>query len=104
MAVGSVLGFWGRGLVRERGDWVAGLPLVLKRVRDGEPGLFHELAMVTARWRPWSSTGVEWVQRVAGAPRAVVEQQEVACGPPRWRAALALRRQQSEAERERGGR
>ena len=32
--------------------------------------------------------GVEWGQEVAGVPRAAVEQQEVACGPPRWQAAL----------------
>src|SRR6185503_10093321 len=27
--------------------------------------------------------GWEWDQRVAGVPRGAVEQQEVACGPPR---------------------
>ena len=47
--------------------------------------------------------GREWDQRVAGVPRVAVEQQEVACGPPRWR-----RRRSAptagEAERERGGR
>jgi len=32
--------------------------------------------------------GWEWDQRVAGVPRGVVEQQEVACGPPRQRVAL----------------
>ena len=37
-----------------------GLPLVLKRTRDGEPGLFPELATTTARWRPRSSTRVAW--------------------------------------------
>ena len=31
--------------------------------------------------------GVEWGQEVAGVPRVAVEQQEVACGPPRRRAA-----------------
>ena len=39
VAGGGVLKFWGRELVRERGDWVAGLPLVLKRARDGEPAV-----------------------------------------------------------------
>ena len=60
VAGGGVLGFWGRELVRERGDWVAGLPLVLKCARDGEAGLFPELATATARWRPRSSIGVAW--------------------------------------------
>ena len=32
--------------------------------------------------------GVEWVQEVAGVPRVAVEQQEVACCPPRQRAVL----------------
>ena len=32
--------------------------------------------------------GVEWGQEVAGVSRVAVEQQEVACGPPRRRAAL----------------
>ena len=45
----------------------------------------------------------EWGQEVAGVPRVAVEQQEVACGPPRRR-----RRRSAptagEAERERGGR
>ena len=47
--------------------------------------------------------GWEWDQRVVGVPRVAVEQQEVACGPPRRR-----RRRSAptagEAERERGGR
>ena len=33
---------------------------MLKRSRDGERGLFPELATATARWRPRSSTGVAW--------------------------------------------
>ena len=37
---GGVLGIWGGELARERGDWVAGVPLVLKRAREGDPGLF----------------------------------------------------------------
>jgi hypothetical protein len=35
---GSVLGVWGLELVRERGDWNAGVLLVLKRMRNGETG------------------------------------------------------------------
>ena len=30
---------------------------MLRRARDGEAGLFPELATAAARWRPWSSTG-----------------------------------------------
>ena len=37
---GGVLEVWGGELVRERGDWDAGVSLVLKRMRGGEPGLF----------------------------------------------------------------
>jgi len=45
----------------------------------------------------------EWGQEVAGVPRVAVEQQEVACGPPRrWRRRSAPTA--GEAERERGGR
>ena len=47
--------------------------------------------------------GWEWDQRVAGVPRGAVEQQEVACGPPRRRW-LRSAPTAGEAERERGGR
>ena len=57
---GGVLGVWGGELAREREDWNAGVSLVLKRVREGEPGLFPELATAAARWRPRSTTGVAW--------------------------------------------
>ena len=33
---------------------------MLKRVREGEPGLFRELATAAARWRPRSTTGAAW--------------------------------------------
>jgi len=33
---------------------------VLKRGREGEPGLFPELATAAAMWRPRSTTGVAW--------------------------------------------
>ena len=35
---GGVLGVWGGELARERGDWNAGVLLVLKRTREGETG------------------------------------------------------------------
>ena len=47
--------------------------------------------------------GVEWGQQVAGMPHVAVEQQEVACGPPRRRAELNCAGG-GEAEREGGGR
>ena len=69
---------------------------MLKCTRDRELGLFHELAMAAAAELDLDSVarggriqrGVEWGQEVAGVPRVAVEQQEVACGPPRRRAAL----------------
>ena len=45
----------------------------------------------------------EWGQEVAGVPRVAVEQQEVACGPPRQRWCCSAPTA-GEAERERGGR
>ena len=33
---------------------------MLKRAREGEPGLFPELSMAAARWRPRSTTGAAW--------------------------------------------
>ena len=115
VAGGGVLGFWGGELVRERGDWVAGLPLVLKRARDGEPGLFPELATATTRWRPRSSTGVAWRGKEAPAWVGVGPggRGGAACGGGAAGGGLpALPRQRrrrsapaaEEAERERGGR
>ena len=115
VAGGGVLGFWGRELVRERGDWVAGLPQVLKRARDGEPGLFPELAMATARWRPRSSTGVAWQGEEGSSAGWSGARRLRGCrvwqwSSRRWPAALlgGGRRRSApaaeEAERERGGR
>ena len=75
-----------------------GVLLVPMRPRDGELGLSPELATVAARWQPQSSTGGvvsgggiqrgrEWGQGVAEVPRVAVGKQELACGPPRLRAA-----------------
>ncbi|XP_039815094.1 translation initiation factor IF-2-like [Panicum virgatum] len=57
---GGVLEVWGGELPRERGDWDAGVPLMLKRTRGREPGLFPEIATATAMWRPRSMTGATW--------------------------------------------
>ena len=63
---GGVLGVWGRELAREQGDWNVVVSLVLKRAREGEPGLFPELATAAARWRP---TGASVVRgRSGGGP------------------------------------
>ena len=59
---GGVLGVWGGELVRERGYWNAGVPLVLTRTREVEPGLFPELATAAARWQPRSTTGAAIAQ------------------------------------------
>ena len=110
-----VAAFWGRELVRERGDWVAGLPQVLKRARDGEPGLFPELATATARWRPRSSTGVAWRGEEGSSAGWSGARRLRGCrvwrwSSRRWPAALlgGGRRRSApaaeEAERERGGR
>jgi len=100
--------------VRERGDWVVGLPLVLKHARDGEPGLFPEQATATARWWPRSSTGVAWRGKEAPARVGVGPggrggaacgggQQEVACGPSSAAGGAALRwRQRKQRGREEG--
>ena len=45
---GGVLEVRGGALARERGDWDAGVPLVLKCTRGWEPGLFPELATAAA--------------------------------------------------------
>ena len=57
---GGVLEVWGGELARERGKRAAGVPLVLKRKREGEPGIFPELATAAAMWRTRSTTGVAW--------------------------------------------
>ena len=49
---GGVLEVWGGKLARERGNWDAGVSLVLKHAREREPGLFPELATAAAMWRP----------------------------------------------------
>ena len=90
---GGVLGVWGRELARERGDWNAEVPLVLKRTREGELGLFLELATAAARWRPRSTIGVAWRGKGGSSAGGVVPvgcggaacgsgQQEVASRPP----------------------
>jgi len=102
---GGVLGVWGRELAREQGDWNVVVSLVLKRAREGEPGLFPELATAAARWRLRCTTGV--ALRGKGGSSAVGVgpggcggaacgggQQEVACGPPSAAGGSALRRRQ----------
>ena len=84
---GGVLEVWGGELVRERGDWDAGVPLVLKRTRGREPRLFPELATAAAMWQ-WSSR--RW-------PPGLPERQ-------RRRSAPAAEETEREIERERGGR
>jgi hypothetical protein len=83
---------------REMGSW-GSLPSSPRRRRGGGRGA--RLGGV-ARGRVVQCEG-EWGQEVAGVPRVAVEQQEVACGPPRRR-----RRRSAptvgEAGRERGGR
>ena len=66
---GGVLEIWSGEVAREGGDWNAGVPLVLKRMREGKPGLFPELATVAARWRPRSMTGVAWQERERSSAR-----------------------------------
>ena len=43
-----------------------GVLLVLKRAREGEPGLFPELATAAAMWRPTGASGVRG--RSGGGP------------------------------------
>ena len=92
-----------------------GILLVLRRARDGEAGLFPELATAAARWRPWSSTGRRGKGRRDPARGGVGPggRGGATCGggvaggglrPSSAAGGAALRRQQSEAERERGGR
>ena len=105
MGGSGVLGVWGGELARERGDWNAGVPLLLKRAREGKLGLFPELATAAARWRPRSTTGQRGEGRRAtvrvgvgpgGCGGAVCGggQQEVAYGPPSAAGGAALRRRQ----------
>ena len=111
---GGVLGFWGGELARERGDWNAGVLLVLKRMREGETELFPELATAAARWRPRSSTEAAWRGEEGSSAGGVGPggcggaacgggQQEVACGLPERRRRCSEPAAE-EAERERGGR
>ena len=57
---GGILEVWGGGLARERGESDVRVPLVLKCTKEGEPGLFPELAMAAAKWRRRDTTGVAW--------------------------------------------
>ena len=54
---GGVLEVRGGELAREQGDWDAGVSLVRKRTRGGQPGLFLELATAAAMWRPRRRSG-----------------------------------------------
>ena len=86
---------------------------VLRRARDRGPGHYSELATATARWRPRSSVGMAWQgeegssARESGSRRSLGcrmgrwEKQEVACGPPRRRAALLSAGTQRSREGER---
>ena len=92
-----------------------GLPLVLKHTRDGEPGLFLELATATARWRPRRWPG--WRGEGRGDP-ARGKEGGVESGRDAWvprraggglRPSMAAggatqRRRQREIEKQRGGR
>ena len=72
---------------------------MLRHTRDGGPGHCSELATATARWRLRSSVGMAWQgeegssargsrsRRSLGCHVGRWAQQEVACGPPRRRAA-----------------
>ena len=103
---GGVLEVRGGELARERGDWDARVPLVLKRMRGREPGLFPELATAAAMWRPTGASGVrgrsggrfsarEKGRRGTRARRVEGHgDQEVACGPPSAAGGAALCRRQ----------
>ena len=78
---------------------------MLKRGREGEPGLFPELATAVAMWRPRRRPGQRGEGNRAPARVGVVPggcggaacgggQQEVACGPPLVAGGAALRRRQ----------
>ena len=54
---GGVLEVRGGALARERGDWDAGVPLVLKCTRGREPGFFTEFTTAAAMWRPRRQSG-----------------------------------------------
>ena len=113
---GGILEIWSSEVAREGGDWNAGVPLVLKRTREGKPELFPKLATAAARWRPWSTTGVAWQERGRSSARGKgrrgararrVEghgKQEVACGPPERRRRRSAPAVEESRERERGGR
>ena len=84
---------------------------MLKRTREGEPGLFPELATTAAMWRPTGASGVRG--RSGGGPKRGEKGGEEpghdawkATASRRWLAALlssggtTLRRRQRKAERE----
>ena len=92
---------------------------MLRRMREGGPGDCSELATATARWRPQSSVGMVWQgeegssasgsgsRRSLGCRVGRWAKQEVACGPPRRRAAPlsigAQRRREGERRKKEAG-
>ena len=94
----GVLGFRGGDLARKREKQNEGVLLVLLRVGGGEPGHCPGLATAAARWWPSrarvcvAETGKlqregKRAARSSGVTRGCHGEQEVACGPPRRRAA-----------------
>src|SRR6185312_10558699 len=57
---GGVLGCGSEDRARERGDWVAGVPLLLGRSLEGSGGLCRGRSTAAARWRP---SGRFWARR-----------------------------------------
>ena len=111
---GGVLEVRGGELARERGDWDAGVLLVLKRTRGGEPGLFLELATAAAMWRPRRRSGQrgevkEGSSAGGSGARGLRGRRVWRWGSRRWPPGLPERwRRRSapaaeETERERGG-
>ena len=88
---------------------------MLKRVREGEPGLFRELATAAARWRPRSTTGAAWRGEEGSSAGGSGATGLQGCRVWRWAARGGLRPSlggercrsapaAEEVERERGGR
>ena len=86
---GGVLEVRGGELARELGDWDVGVPLVLKHMRVGEPGLFPELATAAAMWRP---TGASGVRGRSGEGPARGEKGGEEPGHDAWKATASSRR------------
>ena len=57
---GGVLRRGSEDRARERGDWVAGVPLLLGRSLEGSGGLCRGRSTAAARWRP---SGRFWARR-----------------------------------------